>query len=50
MAENAIVLEVTGNIRKINSIIKLLTPIGIEEIGRTGMVAVKSRSRIPPIN
>lgn len=50
MAENAIVLEVTGNIRKINSIIELLSPFGIEEICRTGMVAVKSRSQIPPIN
>ena len=50
MAEDAILLEVTGNIRKINSIIQLLSPFGIEEIGRTGMVALKARSTIPPIN
>ena len=29
MAENTILLEVTGNIRKINSIIQLLSPFGI---------------------
>ncbi|PIE34233.1 acetolactate synthase small subunit [candidate division KSB3 bacterium] len=50
MAEEAILLEVTGNIRKINSIIQLLSPFGIEEIGRTGMVALKTRSAIPAIN
>jgi acetolactate synthase-1/3 small subunit len=49
MAEDAILLEVTGNIRKINSIIQLLSPFGIEEIGRTGMVALPSRSKMPPI-
>ena len=50
MAEDAILLEVTGNIRKINSIIQLLSPFGIEEIGRTGMVALKARSKMPSIN
>jgi acetolactate synthase-1/3 small subunit len=50
MAENTVLLEVTGNIRKINSIIKLLSAFGIEEIARTGMVAMKTRSRIPPLN
>jgi acetolactate synthase-1/3 small subunit len=50
MAENNVMLEVTGNIRKINSIIKLLSAFGIEEIARTGMVAMKIRSRIPPLN
>ncbi|MCP4398022.1 MAG: acetolactate synthase small subunit [bacterium] len=50
MAEDSILLEVTGNLRKINSIIQLLTPFGIEEIGRTGMVALKARSSIPAIN
>lgn len=50
MAEDAILLEVTGNIRKINSIIQLLSPFGIEEIGRTGMIALKARSKMPSIN
>ena len=50
MAENTVLMEVTGNIRQINSIIKLLSPFGIEEIARTGMVAMKSRSQIPPLN
>ena len=50
MAEDSILLEVTGNIRKINSIIQLLSPFGIEEIGRTGMVALQARSTIPSIN
>jgi acetolactate synthase-1/3 small subunit len=40
MSEQAIVLEVTGNTRSIDSIIKLLSPYGIEEIARTGVVAL----------
>ena len=50
MAEEAIMLEVTGNTRKINSIIQLLSAFGIEEIARTGVVALQYRSQIPPIN
>ncbi len=50
MAENAIMLEVTGNARKINSIIHLLSPFGIEELARTGVVALRYRSQIAPIN
>ncbi len=50
MAEDAIMLEVTGNTRRINSIIRLLSPFGIEEIARTGVVALQYRSQIQPIN
>jgi len=50
MAESAIMLEVTGNTRSINSMITLLSPFGIEEIARTGVVALPYRSQIPPIN
>jgi acetolactate synthase I/III small subunit len=50
MSADAIMLEVTGNNRQINSIITLLTPFGIEEIARTGVVALKYRSQIAPIN
>jgi acetolactate synthase-1/3 small subunit len=50
MSEQAIMLEVTGNTRRIDSIIKLLSPFGIEEIARTGVVALRYRSQIPPIN
>ncbi len=50
MSESAIMLEVTGNTRRIDSIIKLLSPFGIEEIARTGVVALRYRSQISPIN
>jgi acetolactate synthase-1/3 small subunit len=50
MSEQAIMLEATGNTRRIDSIIKLLSPFGIEEIARTGVVALRYRSQIPPIN
>ena len=50
MAEGAIVLEVVGNARRINSVIQLLSPFGIEDIARTGVVALAYRSQIPPIN
>jgi len=50
MSEQAIMLEVTGNTRRINSIIKLLSPFDIEEIARTGVVALRYRSQIPPTN
>ena len=49
MAEDAIMLEATGNSRQINSIINLLSPYGIEEMGRTGVVALQFRSKIAPI-
>lgn len=49
MSEDAIMLEVTGNSRQINSMIKLLSPYEIEEIARTGVVALKYRSQIAPI-
>ncbi len=50
MAEDALMMEVVGNPRKINSIIQLLSPFGIEEIARTGVVALQYRSKIRPIN
>lgn len=50
MAEDAIVLEVVGNARQINSIIQLLSPFGIDSIARTGVVALAYRSQIAPIN
>jgi acetolactate synthase-1/3 small subunit len=50
MAEDAIILEVVGNARHINSIIQLLSPFGIENIARTGVAALAYRSQIPPIN
>jgi acetolactate synthase-1/3 small subunit len=50
MAEDAIILEVVGNARHINSIIQLLSPFGIENLARTGVVALAYRSQIPPIN
>ena len=50
MAEDAIVLEVVGNARRVNSILTLLAPFGIQDIARTGVVALEYRSRIPPIN
>jgi acetolactate synthase-1/3 small subunit len=40
VAEDSIILEVTGDIEKINSIIQLLSPYGIKEVARTGTVAV----------
>jgi acetolactate synthase-1/3 small subunit len=50
MSEEAIMLEVTGNTRHINSVIALLSPFGIEEMARTGVVALKYRSQIPVID
>jgi acetolactate synthase-1/3 small subunit len=50
MAGDAIILEVVGNARHINSIMELLAPFGIEKIARTGVVALAYRSQIPPIN
>jgi acetolactate synthase-1/3 small subunit len=50
MSEEAIMLEVTGNTRQINSMMKLLKPYGIAEIGRTGVVALQYRSQIPQID
>ena len=50
MAEDAMILEVVGNARHIDSIIQLLSPFGIENIARTGVVALAYRSRIAPIN
>ncbi len=49
MAEDSLMMEVTGNARQINSIIQLLSPFGIEQIGRTGVVALEYRSKILPI-
>jgi acetolactate synthase-1/3 small subunit len=50
MAEDAIILEVVGNARHINSIIQLLSPFGIETLARTGVVAMAYRSQMAPIN
>ena len=50
MSEDALILEVVGNARQINSIIQLLSPYGIQNIARTGVVALAYRSQIAPIN
>jgi acetolactate synthase-1/3 small subunit len=50
MAESSLMLEVVGNARRINSVLQLLAPFGIEDIARTGVVALAYRSEIPPIN
>ncbi len=50
MAEDAIMLEVTGNSRRINSIIELLSAFGIEEMARTGVAALQYRSNIAAIH
>ena len=50
MAEDALILEVVGNARQINSIIQLLSPFGIQNLARTGVVALAYCSQIAPIN
>jgi acetolactate synthase-1/3 small subunit len=41
-------LEITGNDRKIQAVIDLLSPIGIMEIVRTGKVAISRHKKIGP--
>ncbi|RMF91613.1 MAG: acetolactate synthase small subunit [Nitrospinota bacterium] len=45
MSEDALMIEVTGNERQIDSIIRLLATYGIEEIARTGLVALQFPSK-----
>lgn len=40
VAEESVIIEVTGDIEKINAIVQLLTQYGIKEVARTGSVAV----------
>lgn len=48
MSETSIMIEVTGNQRQINSIISLLAKYGIEEMARTGLVALTFPSMRKP--
>ncbi len=49
VANDSMIVEVTGESSKVDSLIDLLTPIGISEIIRTGKIAMK-RGVITPRN
>ena len=44
LSESTITIQVTGNDRQIKGIIKLLSRFGIEEIARTGVIALPYKS------
>jgi len=44
ISENTITIQVTGNERQIKGFIKLLSRFGIEEMARTGLIALPYRS------
>ncbi|HWP47906.1 MAG TPA: acetolactate synthase small subunit [Candidatus Limnocylindrales bacterium] len=48
MSETSIMIEVTGNQRQIDSITRLLAQYGIEEMARTGIVALTFPSKRKP--
>ena len=40
VAEDSLVVEVTGDTEKINAVIQLLSPFGVKEVARTGSIAI----------
>lgn len=41
------IIEVTGDREKLQAVIELLKPIGIKEIARTGIIAMKREKKSP---
>ncbi len=40
VSDESVIIEVTGDIEKVNAIVQLLSPYGIKEVARTGSVAI----------
>jgi len=40
VAEDSLIVEVTGDTEKINAVIQLLAPFGVKEVARTGSIAI----------